>query len=116
MSSDTLMDRKNRASSASGDIARLMGTRFAAVSEIEDGRQLSESLVKSITGGDGYGGELYIDVAIDKNDDNFFKLSEWFLRDEGKPRYENAWLFHLPLEVALLNSSKAERGEMSSVS
>lgn len=52
MSSDTLMDRKNRASSASGDIARLMGTRFAAVSEIEDGRQLSESLVKSITGGD----------------------------------------------------------------
>ncbi len=52
MSSDTLMDRKNRASSASGDIARLMGARFAAVSEIEDGRQLSESLVKSLTGGD----------------------------------------------------------------
>lgn len=65
---------------------------------------------------EGYDGELYIDVAIDEKDDNFFKLSEWFLRDEGEPRHENAWLFYLPLAVALLNSNEEERDDMSSVS
>lgn len=53
---------------------------------------------------DGYDGELYIDVPIDENDDDFFKLCEWFLPAVGKRRFENAWLFYLPLAVALLNS------------
>jgi hypothetical protein len=57
---------------------------------------------------EGYDGELYIDVAIDEHDDNFFKLSEWFLRDGRGQRFENAWLFYLPLSVALLNSDEAE--------
>ena len=64
---------------------------------------------------EGYDGELYIDVAIDADDDNFCKLSERFLGEGGKRRYENAWLFYLPLAVALLNSDEAERDDMISV-
>jgi putative DNA primase/helicase len=47
--SETLMARH---SSASNDIARLMGVRVVIANEIEDGSPLSESLVKQITGGD----------------------------------------------------------------
>lgn len=61
-----------------------------------------------------YDGELYIDVAIDEKDDNFFKLSERFIGDDGERQYENAWLFYLPLAVALLNSNDAELDDMSS--
>lgn len=57
---------------------------------------------------EGYDGELYIDVAIDADDANFFKLSAWFAGEAGERRYENAWLFYLPLSVALLNSDEAE--------
>jgi hypothetical protein len=65
---------------------------------------------------EGYDGELYIDVAIDADDENFFKLSERFLGADGTRRYENAWLFFLPLTVALLNSDEAESDNMSIVS
>lgn len=34
------------------DIARLKGTRFASIIEVEEGRRLKESLVKALTGGD----------------------------------------------------------------
>lgn len=53
---------------------------------------------------EGYDGELYIDVAIDEKDENFFKISEWFIGKGKARRYENAWLFYLSLEVAMLNS------------
>lgn len=62
---------------------------------------------------EGYDGELYIDVAIDENDENFLKLSEWFVGEGGKRRYENAWLFYLPLTVALLNSHEVEHDMLS---
>lgn len=61
---------------------------------------------------EGYDGELYIDVPIDENDDDFFKLCTWFFPADGKRRYENAWLFYLPLAVALLNSHEADHGEI----
>ena len=61
---------------------------------------------------EGYDGELYIDVAIDADDANFFKLSERFIGEGGMRRYENAWLFYLPLAVALLNSNEAVRDDM----
>lgn len=63
---------------------------------------------------EGYDGELYIDVAIDENDDNFIKLFEWFRPAGGMPRYENAWLFYLPLAVAVLNSNEVEPSDMTS--
>jgi hypothetical protein len=53
---------------------------------------------------EGYDGELYIDVPIDEKDANFLKVSEWFIGEGEAKRYENAWLFYLPLEVAMLNS------------
>jgi hypothetical protein len=65
---------------------------------------------------EGYDGELYIDVAIDEDDDNFFKLTERFIGKGGQRRYENAWLFYLPLVVAMLNSNEEGRDPMSSVS
>ena len=37
---------------ARGDIARLAGARFVTSSEVEDGRQLAEGLVKNISGGE----------------------------------------------------------------
>lgn len=64
---------------------------------------------------EGYDGELYIDVAIDENDDNFIKLFEWFAGEGGKRRYENAWLFYLPLSVALLNSNEVRPDEVSTL-
>lgn len=36
----------------SNDIARLKGARFVTASEVEDGKRLNESLIKSLTGGD----------------------------------------------------------------
>lgn len=54
---------------------------------------------------EGYDGELYIDVTIDESDKNFLKLARWFLPDGEGPRYTNAWLYYLPLAVALLNSN-----------
>lgn len=41
-----------RGGSISNDIAGLVGIRFIAASEIEEGRSLGESLVKQLTGGD----------------------------------------------------------------
>lgn len=57
---------------------------------------------------EGYDGELYIDVPIDENNDDFVKLFEWFIGGGGRPRYDNAWLFYLPLAVALLNANETE--------
>lgn len=34
------------------DVARLKGTRFASIIEVEEGRRLKESLIKAMTGGD----------------------------------------------------------------
>ncbi len=47
---DTLMVK--RGDSISNYIARLRGARFVAAKETEEGRQLSEALVKELTGGD----------------------------------------------------------------
>ncbi len=49
-SSDTFLRRENK--SATNDLARLAGARFVASIETEDGKTLSEGLVKSVTGGD----------------------------------------------------------------
>lgn len=50
---ETLMVNKFRdGSSASPDIARLRGTRLVSVSEVEEGQQFAESLVKQMTGSD----------------------------------------------------------------
>jgi P4 family phage/plasmid primase-like protien len=43
---------KRSSQAASGDLARLNGMRFVAISEIDDGRHLEEAIVKSLTGGD----------------------------------------------------------------
>lgn len=43
---------KRNSQAASGDLARLNGMRFVAISEIDDGRHLEEAIVKSLTGGD----------------------------------------------------------------
>jgi putative DNA primase/helicase len=48
--SDTFLRRENK--SATNDLARLAGARFVTSIETEDGRTLSEGLVKSVTGGD----------------------------------------------------------------
>jgi putative DNA primase/helicase len=48
--SETLMARKN--SSATNDIARLIGVRVVIANEVEDGSLLAESLVKQMTGGE----------------------------------------------------------------
>lgn len=44
--------KKNNDSSINNDIARLVGSRFVSAIESEEGQQLSESLVKQITGGE----------------------------------------------------------------
>jgi putative DNA primase/helicase len=49
---ETLLEEKRSSSGASGDIARLRGKRFVAISELDDGKFLAEARVKSITGGD----------------------------------------------------------------
>lgn len=49
---ETLLEGKRSSSGPSGDIARLRGKRFVALSEIDDGKHLAEALVKSLTGGD----------------------------------------------------------------
>lgn len=46
---ETFMKRGN---AASNDLARLAGVRLITVSELEDGRQAAESLLKQFTGGD----------------------------------------------------------------
>jgi hypothetical protein len=55
---------------------------------------------------EGYGGELYVDILIDENDSNFFKLVELFSSEGGGRRFDDAWLFYLPLAVALLNADE----------
>lgn len=47
---DTLMARRNE--SIPNDIARLKGARFVFASETDDGKRLSEALIKDLTGGD----------------------------------------------------------------
>ncbi|MEC5254061.1 phage/plasmid primase, P4 family, partial [Bacillus paralicheniformis] len=49
--SDTFIKKKND-SAINNDIARLDGARFVSAVESEEGQQLSESLVKQITGGE----------------------------------------------------------------
>lgn len=49
--SDTFIKKKND-SAVNNDIARLDGARFVSAVESEEGQQLSESLVKQITGGE----------------------------------------------------------------
>lgn len=49
--SDTFIKKKND-NSINNDIARLDGARFVSAVESEEGQQLSESLVKQITGGE----------------------------------------------------------------
>lgn len=49
--SDTFIKKKND-SSINNDIARLDGARFVSAVESEEGQQLSESLVKQVTGGE----------------------------------------------------------------
>ncbi|WP_423408047.1 phage/plasmid primase, P4 family [Heyndrickxia sp. MSNUG] len=49
--SDTFIKKKND-TGINNDIARLDGARFVSAVESEDGQQLSESLVKQITGGE----------------------------------------------------------------
>ena len=48
---ETLMVKQGK-SNASNDIARLLGTRFVATSETEDGRRFAESMIKHLTGQD----------------------------------------------------------------
>lgn len=48
--SDTFMQKKN--DSVNNDIARLKGARFVAAIEMEEGKRMAESLIKSVTGGD----------------------------------------------------------------
>jgi putative DNA primase/helicase len=43
---------RERESGPRNDLARLMGARFVAAAEVEDGRRLSEVVVKQVTGGD----------------------------------------------------------------
>ncbi len=47
---DTFLARRGEA--IPNDVARLRGARFVAASEVEEGRRLSEVLVKQLTGGD----------------------------------------------------------------
>ncbi|MEK4675931.1 phage/plasmid primase, P4 family [Bacillus sp. FSL K6-2944] len=49
--SETFIKKKND-NGANNDIARLAGSRFVSAVESEDGQQLSEGLVKQITGGE----------------------------------------------------------------
>lgn len=48
---DTLMVKRST-NGATGDLARLKGARFISAAEADEGRQLSEALVKQLTGGD----------------------------------------------------------------
>ncbi len=51
---ETFLVKKNAdGSGASGDVARLAGARMVAATESEAGQRMAESLVKSMTGGDG---------------------------------------------------------------
>jgi len=47
---DTLLTKKG--STIPNDVARLKGSRFVEAAEVESGKQLAESLVKQLTGGD----------------------------------------------------------------
>lgn len=47
---DTFLDRTRRESS--NDLARLAQVRFVCASELDEGKQLAESLVKTVTGGE----------------------------------------------------------------
>ena len=49
--SDTFIKKKND-SGVNNDIARLVGSRYVSAVESEEGQQLSETLVKQITGGE----------------------------------------------------------------
>jgi putative DNA primase/helicase len=49
---ETLMEVPQAGSSASGDMARLVGARLVTSNETEDGKALSESRIKQLTGGD----------------------------------------------------------------
>ena len=49
-STETLLVKKTQG--IPSDIAKLVGTRFISVSETDQGRRLSESLIKQLTGGD----------------------------------------------------------------
>jgi len=48
--SDSFMEKKN--DSVNNDIARLNGARFVTAIEMQEGKRLSEELIKSMTGGD----------------------------------------------------------------
>jgi putative DNA primase/helicase len=47
---ETFMQKKNEG--VNNDVARLKGARFVTAIEVEEGKRLAESLVKSMTGGD----------------------------------------------------------------
>lgn len=70
---ETLLARRN-GDGIPNDIARLQGVRFVAASETEDGRRLSESRVKAMTGGDRISAR--------------FMRAEWF---EFEPQFK-LWL------------------------
>lgn len=54
---ETLLTKKNDGG-IGNDVARLKGARLVTTSEVEEGRRLSESLVKALTGGDKISGRF----------------------------------------------------------
>jgi putative DNA primase/helicase len=52
MDTSSVMKQKRNSAAASGDIARLEGTRLVIVSEIEKGNRVQESFLKQASGND----------------------------------------------------------------
>jgi putative DNA primase/helicase len=52
MPAEALMVRQSQQNGASSEVARLKGARFVSAVEADEGRRLSEALIKQLTGGD----------------------------------------------------------------
>jgi putative DNA primase/helicase len=94
--------RKQGSGGIRNDIARLAGARFVSSIEVEDGAQLAESLVKSITGGDRITARFLYQEAIEFTP----QLTLWLVANDAprvNDRDSGMWrrIVRIPFEHAV---------------
>lgn len=84
----TLAKNKRDGSSATPDIARLKGSRFVAMAELEKGLEIDVSLIKQLTGGDKYTGRF-----LNENPIEFFPEFKIYINTNHLPRVSDDTIF-----------------------
>lgn len=59
---------------------------------------------------ESYRGQLYLDIPIDENSDNYKKIISYFENEDGTMKLKGVTLFYLELKIAMKNAHHDEEG------